>query len=265
MAARPQPKPLPLAYRWLPPEFHAAYGLPDGQAELDIDDYSGWEDWPLRDDDDAEDPDANWGWYTVVFFPQYEIKNGHLIVHVMRGHDGDIYSACSADVKDRAALEEMRQLYGHKMWHEHNVDYFKWVAEKGEDPLDWVTHWYTPETYTTTWLVGVKEEGGRFKFWKASGIRNEPPSPPPTEDFRAVPESVREYLRMDDQGYLAVTVEEMEAAPEVRRKEDHWLVTLETKEKQYDDALLVAALKQSAAAEAVKQAREAKKAKGGIV
>lgn len=223
----------------------------DYDLELDASTYE-W--WPLMD----EDADGEYRWYSVCYYPVYRVRKGELTVGVNvcdtdGNHDGNDEAS---PLDDPEEYKRMRSEYSYNAWCWAMAEYSEDVALTGLDPLDYYMP-PRPPVHTIRWQVGVKEVDGRPKFWKARAISNDPPSPPPTENPADLPNHARDYLMLDAEGFLGISMEEFVAADGVTNHGDYWQIDFTTDEQVNDDLNRAAWLRAKGAEDAQRYARDA--------
>lgn len=166
----------------------------------------------------------------------YYVRQGKLTVGInVCDTDGnhDLNDEVSP-LDDPKEYMRMRIQYGLNAWCVAMAQYSEDVARTGRDPLGYYTP-PRPPVHTSRWLVGVKEVDGRPKFWKARAISNDPPAPPPTENPADLSDYARDYLLLDAEGFLGISMEEFVAAEGVTAHGDYWQVDFTTDEQVNDD------------------------------
>lgn len=219
-------------------------------ADYDLEmDTSTYEWWPQVDEN---------GWYSICYYPVFSVRKGELIVGInLCDTDGNHVDGDEASpLNDRAEYDRLRKEFSYNAWCRAMVEYSEDVALTGLDPLNYYMP-PRPPVHTIRWLVGVKEVEGRPKFWKARAISNDPPSSPPTENPADLPEHARDYLMLDAEGFLGISMEEFVVADGVTNHEDYWQVNFTTHEQVNDDLNRAAWLRAKGAEDALRYARDA--------
>lgn len=216
----------------LPDEFLVAYGRPDGEAEIPSE-FDSEEGWPTENDDTD---DQQMRWCDVRYAPTYRIGSGRLYVGVDANDEGDV-STVNEVPWGTPAHRRLRIEFGLKAWYESLAAYYTSVVETGIDPL----HYIFPlsfEKHATKWKVGIREVNGRPKFWKARKILSKPPSPPAIDNPAELPKEARDYLNLDENGFLLdfTTMAEFTALPDVKAMRGYWQVEFDTEEKKRNEA-----------------------------
>jgi hypothetical protein len=95
--------------------------------------YDMSESWPSYDSDSEDNP-----WSSYTYFSEYEADNGKLFQNV---HEVD--SDGNREFVEAAAVgtpewREMMEQFSYYKWQEAVAEYYAWVAEHGDDPLDYL-------------------------------------------------------------------------------------------------------------------------------
>jgi hypothetical protein len=196
---------------YAPREFAQAYH--DGEeAEWRTDDI-GDSRWALHDDDyEPEDPD---GWSEVTYYNNWETRDHRIFRQVWEcDRDGN------HDIVDDAELyspqdQELLKSFSYGAHQENIAGYYDWVATHGQDPLGWF--YISHEKVQDRWLFGFVNDNGVPRFWKARHLDGDRET---TENWNGLPEHVRSFLNLDQNGHTldVPTWQELEALPDTEMK-----------------------------------------------
>lgn len=185
-----QPPEVAAVLEYAPHEFVQAF-LQGRKAEWDVDNYE-YEWWPSFDDDDER-------WRKVAYYSQFWTDEGKLYqsLHELDGDGNHDFS--DEEQVGTTEWREMLEPYAYYKWVEANLSYSVWVAENGDDPLDFFNVRPTVKQ-TTKWLIGFTPEGDRAKFWKAREVGGGETGRPAIENPAALPREVQAYINVDANG-----------------------------------------------------------------
>jgi hypothetical protein len=155
-------------------------------------DYLDNEWWLSYDDDDGK-------WSKAAYYTEYRTENGSLIQGIYElDSDGERDFSDEAEV-GTSVWRVMLEPYAYYQWAEANAAYSKWVAEHGEDPLDFFSVKANLRV-DRQWLIGFTQDGDRARFWKAREVGVPGGSPPAINNPAQLPAEVQAYVNVDAEG-----------------------------------------------------------------
>jgi hypothetical protein len=198
---------------YAPEEFVAAYRA--GQEAHWDPEMHGDADWVPIYDDDGET------WRKCAYSTEFRTEEGKVIEEV---HEVD--SDGNHDYSDEAEIgtEEWRQM--HKTYYadapkEWNA-YFQWVVQSGEDPLDEI--FIPTEKVQHEWIGGFTERpDGSLQFFAVRRLGQEPPAQM-IQDLAQVPQDVKNYLLLKDDGSTEVTIDDVKQEGGKQDKQGRWTI-----------------------------------------
>ena len=174
-----------------------------------------WNGWPSYDDDI--------GWTEIVYTGEYVVVDGVLELHMEEGDRGGNREMLDSVVVGSRDYHELIKDTSLGTWKIRVKDYAQWVAEHGEDPIGWYSKPERPQA-TEKWLLGFVRDGDRVRFAVARNILSQPPSPPPVNDLTQLPPYVKEWARLDDQGYIQeMTWDEFQVLDDIKLVGNYWV------------------------------------------
>jgi len=215
---------------YAPEDFRRAYYAkqtaewdPDFAAEAD------WSPSPGDHYEDEETGEERVEWWRTAYYPVYRTEDGKIYeeVHSVDG-DGNHEYEVEAEVGTDEWRRQQRDWYQapQRLW----KDYWEYVAETGDDALGEI---FVPREKTThKWVAGFTQEpDGRLKFWGARPIGREQ-SHPPIRNLDEVPQHVKDYLLVDQDGYSEATLDDLKRENGKQDKQGRWQVWFTTEQEK---------------------------------
>lgn len=174
-------------------------------------------DWVPTYDDDAD------SWYSYAYFPVFRTEDGKLIEEI---HGVDQDGNHDFETEEEVGTKDWKQ-----MRHDYYIsrpvdytDYYQWVVNSGKDPLNAI---HVPiEKVEHKWIAGFSEEGGKLKLYgvRKLGGRRTGEKHELITDYAEIPQDVREYLLLKDDGTTDADVADVIREGGKKDKQGRWVI-----------------------------------------